>query len=426
MMRPPRSAAQRREQYRRAQARVVQHMLRDFAALRHRGCRSTLLGRALEQALSTSPHASADVRKEPTKDCWHFSAGFCKRGASCGFGHQVRSSDSQDEAPAASCSSQAKPKTDSRCDMRAEAPEFVMPQAPVTHDTAAKAERTCSTMAAASRSTPSTTPACEGHRDTTDTARLRKTCSQVEAMDMDTAMMKFAEKKPLKFSNDFIIASAKAGKVHLAMDAVSAMKKANTQPDASTYTALISACVRTEKVHEALQLLAEIKESGQQPQPDVTIYNDVILACGRAQMPQHAQETFRSIVQSGLAPDEHSFHFLISALLQNGLVPDLCTFNGCIIACAAAQKSDEALEMFSCMGQNGVQPDEVTYTALILACGEAQPHKAWDLYVDMKHSSMRPHAAGYQTVLRICEQALWHERALEVIADMDQAGDSIK
>lgn len=45
--RPNRSAASRRQQYARAHARVIQTLLRDFAALQHRGCQPTALGQAL-------------------------------------------------------------------------------------------------------------------------------------------------------------------------------------------------------------------------------------------------------------------------------------------------------------------------------------------------------------------------------------------
>ena len=50
-VRPRRSAAERKAQKRRAEARVVQHLLRAFNDLSHRGCKPTRLGEALAHAL---------------------------------------------------------------------------------------------------------------------------------------------------------------------------------------------------------------------------------------------------------------------------------------------------------------------------------------------------------------------------------------
>ncbi|CAK0854495.1 unnamed protein product [Prorocentrum cordatum] len=61
--RPRRSAAERRAQAMRAQARAAQSLLRAFAPLQHRGCRPTLVGTALAEALgeavARAPRAAA-------------------------------------------------------------------------------------------------------------------------------------------------------------------------------------------------------------------------------------------------------------------------------------------------------------------------------------------------------------------------------
>lgn len=53
--RPNRTAAERRAQARRAEARTIQHLLASFAQLKHRGCAPTRLGGALERALVGQP-----------------------------------------------------------------------------------------------------------------------------------------------------------------------------------------------------------------------------------------------------------------------------------------------------------------------------------------------------------------------------------
>ena len=57
-----RSGAQRRAQDMRAEARMVQRLLKCFAQLQHRGCGSTALGKALAMALQPS------VAEAPSED----------------------------------------------------------------------------------------------------------------------------------------------------------------------------------------------------------------------------------------------------------------------------------------------------------------------------------------------------------------------
>ena len=52
--RPARSSAARRAQYARAEGRVVQHLLRSFDALEHRGCQPSAFGQSLSNALRGS------------------------------------------------------------------------------------------------------------------------------------------------------------------------------------------------------------------------------------------------------------------------------------------------------------------------------------------------------------------------------------
>ncbi|CAK0842844.1 unnamed protein product [Prorocentrum cordatum] len=60
--RPRRSAAERRAQARRKQARAAQELLRAFRDLGHRGCRPTRLGKALAEALgAVAPSGSAPL-----------------------------------------------------------------------------------------------------------------------------------------------------------------------------------------------------------------------------------------------------------------------------------------------------------------------------------------------------------------------------
>eukprot|EP00969_Alexandrium_andersonii_P106958 4717598-Alexandrium_andersonii.AAC.1 len=65
--RPPRSSAQRRSQYARSEARVIQRLIGELASLDHRGCHRTRLGQALLEALRVvePPPAPANTVAPP-------------------------------------------------------------------------------------------------------------------------------------------------------------------------------------------------------------------------------------------------------------------------------------------------------------------------------------------------------------------------
>ena len=64
LRRPRRTAAERRAQKQRSEARVIQKMLRGFSELEaHRGCRPTVLGAALAQVLRSSSTESGSTQR---------------------------------------------------------------------------------------------------------------------------------------------------------------------------------------------------------------------------------------------------------------------------------------------------------------------------------------------------------------------------
>lgn len=88
------TAAERREQRLRAQARLTQCLLQQLGSLKHRGSQLSTIGAKFQSTLKTSYTAS-----EPTRACWHYQKGFCRLGVDCKFSHGSTSScnaDAQD------------------------------------------------------------------------------------------------------------------------------------------------------------------------------------------------------------------------------------------------------------------------------------------------------------------------------------------
>ena len=98
--RPNRTAAERREQARRSQARVTQQLLAGFAALvSHRGCRPTQMGMALRRALEAlehDQHSEEQYGKDPhyrDLHSWHMSAEAAESLAASRRSHEERLED---------------------------------------------------------------------------------------------------------------------------------------------------------------------------------------------------------------------------------------------------------------------------------------------------------------------------------------------
>merc|ERR1712183_591563 len=83
--------------------------------------------------------------------------------------------------------------------------------------------------------------------------------------------------------------------------------------------------------------------------PDIITYNALISACAKRNQLEKAMEVFDAL-------REHE-----------GVVPDIITYNALISACAMASQPEKALEVFGLMREQGVMPDEMTYSALVSA-----------------------------------------------------------
>ena len=53
---------------------------------------------------------------------------------------------------------------------------------------------------------------------------------------------------------------------------------------------------------------------------------------------------------------------------QQGVVPEVITYNALISACEKGKQDERAMRIFEAMQQQGVMPEVITYNALISAC----------------------------------------------------------
>ena len=70
---------------------------------------------------------------------------------------------------------------------------------------------------------------------------------------------------------------------------------------------------------------------------------------------------------------------------QQGLQPNVITYNSVISACEKGGKAESALQLFYEMRQQGLQPNVIFYTAVISACGKGgKAERALQLFCEMR------------------------------------------
>ena len=57
---------------------------------------------------------------------------------------------------------------------------------------------------------------------------------------------------------------------------------------------------------------------------------------------------------------------------QQGLEPNVITYNAMISACEKGQQAERVLQLFEAMQQQRLEPNVITYNAMISACGKGQ------------------------------------------------------
>ncbi|CAK9037753.1 unnamed protein product [Durusdinium trenchii] len=145
------------------------------------------------------------------------------------------------------------------------------------------------------------------------------------------------------------------------------------------FNSVMSACARSSKWVQALQVFAETRRSSA---PDIVSYNTLISACGRGSQRELAMR-------------------ILNELKSSHMQPDLFTFSSAISLC----QGHEALHMMQELNQLSVQANLVIYTAAIGACGRGrQWSEALHLFDEMKESHIPPTTFSFNTVMKACDE----------------------
>lgn len=197
------------------------------------------------------------------------------------------------------------------------------------------------------------------------------------------------------------------------------MEAERIKSDVVFHGALIDACARYEKGHEAVNLLNVMNDAGIPPN-DICC-NAAISACEKSGMWKTAINVLRTMESLHIQPDVKSYSATISAcekggqwekavaLLKemgekHGIRPNEYSYSAAISACEKGDQWEKAMELLEEMQVDDIKSNDICYHAAITACGKGgQWEKAIELFEEMQNKHhIVPDLISYRTIIKAC------------------------
>lgn len=129
-------------------------------------------------------------------------------------------------------------------------------------------------------------------------------------------------------------------------------------PNVEAYTELLDGYSKSGELDKAVQVMQTMKDRG--VEPNVVTFTCMIAALARYNKVEQAKQMIEYMESTaGLKPTFVTFNALISALVSDPVI--------------TAEQVDEAMSAFYTMMKSGIRPDDVTISLLILALGRCSP-----------------------------------------------------
>ncbi|BFI24604.1 protein MpPPR_16 [Marchantia polymorpha subsp. ruderalis] len=215
-----------------------------------------------------------------------------------------------------------------------------------------------------------------------------------------------------------------------------------------TYNTLLKGYCRAGQLSKAYELMKDMKVAGLSP--DVVSYNTLINGCIRRDDNVDALEVFREMRSAGIAPSEVSYTTLMNAFARNGqpklvaevfeemkqdpwMRVDVIAWNVLIDGYCRAGMMDEAKDNFTEMKEQGFHPTVATYGSLVKGYASAgQAGEALVIWKEIQErvlakkgdevQPLEPDGGLFDCLVDTCVRAGYFQRALEVVACMEQQG----
>ncbi len=131
--------------------------------------------------------------------------------------------------------------------------------------------------------------------------------------------------------------------------------------------------------------------------------------CNRSESFERAEETLRELLENGIKPDIISYNTVIYAYCRNGrmreasrifsemkdsgLVPDVVTYNTFVASYAADSMFVEAIDVVQYMIKHGSKPNQNTYNSIVDCYCKLNRHDEASMFVNNLHK-LDPHISN--------------------------------
>ncbi|KAI5007672.1 hypothetical protein ZWY2020_008720 [Hordeum vulgare] len=201
----------------------------------------------------------------------------------------------------------------------------------------------------------------------------------------------------------------------------SALLDAAPEPDASAYTALVSAFSRASRFRDAVAVFRRMVANG--IQPAIVTYNVVLHVYSKIAVPwKDVVALVDSMKNDGIPLDRYTYNTLISCCRRGalykeaakvfdemraaGFEPDKVTFNSLLDVYGKARMHDEAIGVLKEMELGGCPPSVVTYNSLISSyVKDGLLKEAAELKEEMEVKGIQPDVITYTTLISGLDRA---------------------
>jgi len=159
---------------------------------------------------------------------------------------------------------------------------------------------------------------------------------------------------------------------------------------------------RARSLKDGIRVLQDIESEGYSP--NVFHYSAVISKCSK----------------EGELPEWRAALTLLKRMQNQGVAENVIPYNAAAIsACGKAGRTNTAVGLLAEVKQQGLEPDVITYNAAISACEKgSRTDTALDLLAEMKQRGVEPNVITYSAVISACEKGSRTDTALELLAEM--------
>ncbi|CDO75675.1 hypothetical protein BN946_scf184941.g28 [Trametes cinnabarina] len=175
--------------------------------------------------------------------------------------------------------------------------------------------------------------------------------------------------------------------------------RGSTHTPVARYNMQMATMLDYQQPHRAMLLARRMKEEG--VEPDVITYNNLLMACAQEQLFREARAVFADMLSMGIQPDRHTFHNLMRAM--------------------DVKDQDELHEILRSMESWGIHPNELTYEIIITRL--ARSHRvelALQFLANMPRLGLSPTLSAASSVITAAADLGFARLALELALSFER------